>query len=288
MRRRQSHAVTRSGRLIPAVARAFILAVAATSAFIFAPGKAFSAIAPASAVSPRLHLAGDSTLATKERATPNPEYGWGELLPRYFRDPAVVVNHAVNGRSTKSFLDEGRWQKLVSLLAPGDWVIIQFGHNDAKREDSARYTEPLGAFAANLRRFIADVRERGAHPVLATSVARRKWAEDGTHLIDTHGDYVPVVRDVAARAGVPLLELNALTTALEEAHGIEGSKRLHLWIDPGLYARKTEGWRDNTHYSHYGADRVAALAVQEIIRLQLPLADWLASSSPSPPPSAEK
>lgn len=229
----------------------------------------------------RLHLAGDSTMATKERATPNPEYGWGEALPRYFGERIVIANHATNGRSTKSFLTEGRWQNLLEGVQPGDWVIVQFGHNDQK-PDAARHTEPRGEFAGNLRRMIADVRAKGASPILATSVARRKWSPDGTHLVDTHGDYIVAVREVGALEKVPVLELNALTTALEEAHGVEGSKRLHLWIAPGVYARNgPKGWQDDTHYSAYGADRVAALAVQEIIRLGLPLADFLAGDPPA-------
>ncbi|MDP2137878.1 MAG: rhamnogalacturonan acetylesterase [Candidatus Didemnitutus sp.] len=227
---------------------------------------------------PRLHLAGDSTLATKERDTPNPEFGWGEALPRFFRDPAAVVNRAVNGRSTRSFRDLGHWDKLLEAVQPGDWVIIQFGHNDAKRDDPTRFTEPRGDYADNLRRFIADVRARGAHPVLATPVARRKWDGAGRHVLDTHGDYLVVTREVAAETGMPLLELFELTRTLEEAHGVEGSKRLHLWIGPDRYVRKPAGWQDDTHYSAYGADRVASLAVQEMIRLQLPLTDWLAGA----------
>lgn len=229
----------------------------------------------------QLHLAGDSTMATKERKTPNPEYGWGEALPRYFSDRLTVVNYALNGRSSKSFLSEGVWQKLVDALQSGDWVIVQFGHNDEK-PDAARHTDPRGEFAANLRRMIADVRAKQAHPVLATSVARRKWAADGSHLVDTHGDYIAAVREVGAAEKVPVLELNALTTALEEAHGVEGSKRLHLWIAPGVYDRSAKkGWQDDTHYSAYGADRVAALAVQEIIRLGLPLEEFLAGDPPA-------
>jgi lysophospholipase L1-like esterase len=229
---------------------------------------------PAAAAAPHLRLAGDSTMANKPHDPPNPEYGWGEALPRFMKDPSQVVNYAVNGRSTKSFIDEGLWQKLVNDLQPGDWVIIQFGHNDAKSEDPKRYAAPYGAYQANLRRFVADVRAKGAHPVLATSVARRRWDEEG-RLVDTHGDYVPALRQVAAQEQVPLLELNALTRTLEEGHGVEGSKRLHLYIPAGTYARKPAGWNDDTHYSAYGADRVAALAVQEIIRLNLPLVDWL-------------
>lgn len=233
-----------------------------------------------SAGAAQLYLAGDSTLATKERKTPNPEYGWGEALPRYFSDRLTIVNHARNGRSSKSFIAEGLWQKLVDALQPGDWVIVEFGHNDAK-PDAERHTEPEGEFTANLRRMIADVRAKGATPVLATSVARRKWNEAGTALVDTHGGYVTAPRQIAAAEQVPLLELNRLTTQLEEAHGPEGSKRLHLWIAPNLYARKPAGWKDDTHYSAYGADRVAALAVQEIIRLGLPLADYLAGDKPA-------
>lgn len=229
----------------------------------------------------QLHLAGDSTMATKERKTPNPEYGWGEALPRYFSDRLAVVNYALNGRSSKSFIGEGVWQKLVDALQPGDWVIVQFGHNDEK-PDAARHTDPRGEFAGNLRRMIADVRAKNATPILATSVARRKWAPDGAHLIDTHGDYIVAVREVGAAEKVPVLDLNRLTTALEEGHGVEGSKRLHLWIAPGIYARNaTKGWQDDTHYSAYGADRVAALAVQEILRLGLPLGDFLAGDRPA-------
>lgn len=221
-------------------------------------------------------------MATKERDTPNPEYGWGEVLPRFFADPALVVNHAVNGRSTKSFRERGHWQQLLDALAPGDWVLLQFGHNDAKREDPARYTEPRGEYAENLRRFVAEVRARGAHPLLATAVARRKWDTSGAkpRVLDTHGEYLVVTREVAKAEGVPLLELFALTRALEEERGVEGSKRLHLWIPPQTYERKPEGWQDDTHYSREGAHRAAALAVQEMIRLRLPLVDWLADRRP--------
>ena len=243
-------------------------------------GSLFVAAGALRAAAAQLHLAGDSTMATKERKQPNPEYGWGEALPRYFGAGLTVVNHALNGRSTKSFLAEGHWPALVAALQPGDWVIVQFGHNDEK-PDAARHTEPRGEFAGNLRRMIADVRAKGATPILATSVARRKWSPDGAHLVDTHGDYVTAVREVGQAEQVPVLELNALTTALEEGHGREGSKRLHLWIAPGVYARQPKGWRDDTHYSAYGADRVAALAVQEIIRLGLPLADQLAGDRPA-------
>jgi lysophospholipase L1-like esterase len=216
-----------------------------------------------------VHMAGDSTMADKATDPPNPEFGWGQLLPKFFKDPAMIVNHAANGRSTRSFITEGRWQKLLDALQPGDWVIIQFAHNDEKIFPNAR-----GEFQENLRRFVTDVRMKKASPILATPCARRSFDESGK-LVETHGDYPDAVRAVATETKTPLLELNRLTMALEEGHGSEGSKRLHLWIGAGIYERQPEGYQDNTHYSSYGAERVAALAVQEMIRLRLPLTDWL-------------
>lgn len=227
-----------------------------------------------SVVPPKLYLVGDSTMADKPVDPPNPEHGWGQMLPRFFRDPAVIQNHAMNGRSSKSFIDEGRWQKVSEALRPGDFVIIQFGHNDQKSEDPKRYAAADGAYRENLLHFIREARARGATPFLATSVARRRWDEKG-RLVDTLGAYPEAMRAVATQEKVPLLELNRLTAELEQAHGPEGSKKLHLWVAAGVYARKPEGYRDDTHFSAYGATAVATLAVREMIRLGLPPADWL-------------
>lgn len=222
----------------------------------------------------RIHIAGDSTAAEKENDPPNPEYGWGQMLPRFLRDDAVVVNRARNGRSTRSFLAEGLWQELIDSLHAGDWVIIQFGHNDEKVQDPKRHAAPWSEYTENLRRFVREVRERGAHPILCTPVARRKWDERGV-LVETHGEYPDAVRTLARLESVPLVDMLALTRGLEEAHGVEGSRRLHLWIPAGAYARKPEGWQDDTHFSAYGADRVAGLFVQEVLRQELPLVAWL-------------
>jgi len=219
---------------------------------------------------PRVYLAGDSTMANKPTEPPNPEYGWGQILPKFFKDTTVVVNYAQNGASTRSFITSGLWKKLVDALQPGDWTVIQFAHNDEKIFPNAR-----GEFQMNLRRFIADVRAKGAIPILATPCARRSFDASGK-LVDTHGDYPEAVRAVAIEEKVSLLEMNRLTADLEQAHGDDGSKRLHLWIPAGVYQRQPQGYEDNTHYSAYGAGRVAALAVQEMIRLQLPITQWLA------------
>src|SRR4030095_3670537 len=192
---------------------------------------------------PRVHLAGDSTMADKPTDPPNPEHGWGQLLPKFFKEPAMIVNHAANGKSTRSFITEGRWQKMVGAVPPGDLVIIQVAHNDEKIFPNAR-----GEFQDNLRRFVSEVRAKQANPVLATPCARRSF-DAPVKLIDTHGDYPEAVRAVAAETRVPLIEMNRLTMALEEGHGVEGSKSLHLWIGAGVYPRQPAAYQDDTHYS---------------------------------------
>lgn len=222
---------------------------------------------------PTIHLVGDSTMADKPKLE-LPERGWGQLFRDRVLPTARVENHAVNGRSTKSFIDEGRWQKVVDRLKPDDWVIIQFGHNDQKSADKTRFTQPHGAYRENLTRFIRDAKGRGAHPLLATSVVRRKWTADGK-LIDTHGEYPEVVREVARQEKVPLLDMQKSTAVLETKHGIEGSQKLHLWFAPGEHPKLPGGMQDDTHYSELGAKLVADLAVEEIAELRLPLVKHL-------------
>lgn len=232
---------------------------------------------------PTLFIAGDSTAANKSKAA-HPERGWGQLLPEFVIPPAKVDNRALNGRSTKSFIDEKRWQKLVADLRPGDWVVIQFGHNDEKLDKPALGAPARGAYRDNLLRFIREVREKNAYPILATSVARRRFDEAGA-LVDTHGDYPVVVRELAAEEKVPLLELNRLTSGMEQEAGVEGSKKFHLWFAPGEHPAVPKGLQDDTHYSELGARRVAALAAGEIHRLGLPLARWIVAPTEHPAPS---
>ena len=226
------------------------------------------------AAAPTIYLIGDSTMADKPNLE-HPERGWGQLFKEFVREPARVENHAVNGRSSKSFIDEGRWTPVQKQLQPGDWVIIQFGHNDEKIASPERYTTPQGSYRGNLLRFVQETRAQGAHPVLATSVARRKWDAAGHALVSTHGDYPDAVRALAKREGVPLLEMEWATTQLEESLGVEGSKQLHLWFEPGEISSAPDGIKDDTHYSQIGARRVAALAVDLIARQSLDLAKWL-------------
>ena len=219
---------------------------------------------------PTLHLAGDSTAADKAvRAFP--ERGWGQALRPWMRPPWRLANHAVNGRSTKSFRDLGHWQRLLDRLRAGDVVVIEFAHNDEKREDPARFADAATDYRHNLRRFIAEVRERHASPVLATPIVRRAWNDSG-ELQDTHGAYVAAVRAVAAEQRVPLLEMEARTRELLAELGPEESKKLFVIYTPGEHPALPEGRTDNTHLNDEGARHVAALAAAELRRLGLPCA----------------
>jgi lysophospholipase L1-like esterase len=209
-----------------------------------------------------VHLAGDSTMAEK-RPEKRPETGWGEALQRHFRASKVrVVNHAMNGRSTRTFIGEGRWQALVDSLHRGDWVLVQFGHNDESKEKVDRYTPP-DDFRRNLARFVADVRARRANPVLLTPVRRRKFDASGA-LVDTHGEYPDLVRAVAAEQRVPLLDLHARTGELLVAWGPDSSRRLFLQLPAGANPNYPAGIEDNTHFSPLGAELVAGLVAAEL------------------------
>jgi lysophospholipase L1-like esterase len=211
-----------------------------------------------------LFLAGDSTMATQALVPATPGRGWGQMLQPYFQDHVRVENHASSGQSSKSFRDTGRWQKLLDRLRPGDFVIIQFGHNDNK-PDKARRTEPFGSFQENLERFVREVRDRKATPILATSIARNVFNSDGKTLRDTHGDYVVATRKVAEGQKTPLLDLTRKTTELLQKLGPERSKRLFNNVEPGEFPQYPEGHKDGTHLNANGAARVCDLAIEEIL-----------------------
>ncbi|MBL6446697.1 rhamnogalacturonan acetylesterase [Fulvivirga sp. 29W222] len=215
-----------------------------------------------------IFLVADSTVANKPFKNGNPEKGWGQVFPLYFENGVRIENHAVNGRSTKSFMGEGRWNKVLSLIHPGDYVIIEFGHNDQKIKDPNRYADPDTAYRANLKKYIADTRAKGGKPVLATPIVRRKFDERGK-LVDTHGKYPEVVRQVAKEEKVPLLDLEEKTGELLINYGAESSKQLFLHIKPGEYSSLPDGRTDNTHLSPYGAFRVCDLVIEEV-REELP------------------
>jgi lysophospholipase L1-like esterase len=218
-----------------------------------------------------IYTIGDSTMADKIKPNENPETGWCQVLPSFFDLNQVTIdNRAVNGRSTKSFIKEKRWDSVYNSLQPGDYVFIQFGHNDAKIADSTRYTNPHTSYRHNLIRFVTETRAKGAIPILFSSIARRNFNEQGV-LIGTHGEYPLEVRLVAQEYQVPFIDLEYFSEQLEQSYGVEKSKELHLFFKAGEHPYYPEGKSDDTHLSRKGAAEIATIAVRELKKLNLGL-----------------
>lgn len=246
---------------------------------------------------------GDSTMANKKLEGGNPERGWGQMLSRYFTDGITIDNHAVNGRSSKSFIDEGRWDNVLSKIQKGDYVFIQFGHNDEK-DDPKRHTDPGTTFDTNLRKFVEETRAKGGIPVLFNSIVRRNFGksgadavadaikqddirngidpkapkeviEEGAKLIDTHGAYLDSPANVAKELNVAFIDLNSLTHKLVEDLGPEKSKELYLWVQPKTVPALPDGREDNTHLNVHGASIVAEMAAKAVAEAIPELAQYL-------------
>lgn len=229
-----------------------------------------------------IFMIGDSTMANKDISGGKMERGWGMMLKNFFTEDVIVDNHALNGRSSKSFISEGHWQKVVEKIKPGDYVFIQFGHNDEK-DDPKRHTDPGTTFDENLRKFVKETRMRGGIPVLFNSVVRRIFtnsktavADDDTRsnssvdlvegdtLVDTHSDYLLSPRNVARELDVPFVDANKITHDLEQGLGPDKSKKLHMWYLPNEVPSLPKGRQDNTHYNVYGAYVVAGLLADAV------------------------
>ncbi|OBQ52213.1 rhamnogalacturonan acetylesterase [Tamlana sp. s12] len=210
-----------------------------------------------------IYMIGDSTMANKKNPDENPEHGWGQVLPSFFKDGITIENRAVNGRSSKSFRAEGRWDAILKTLKKGDYVFIQFGHNDQKEKSPERYTNPHTTYRHNLINYVLEAREKGAIPVLFSSIVRRNFNEEGV-FIDTHGAYPLEVRLVASEYHVPFIDLQYETEILETSYGVEKSKLLHLHFEAGTSSYYKEAKHDDTHLSKLGATEVAKLAVAEL------------------------
>lgn len=238
-----------------------------------------------------IFMIGDSTMANKPLENDNQERGWGQMLSGYFSGEIVVDNHAVNGRSSLSFINEGRWETVLNKIKPGDYVMIQFGHNDEKPAED-RHTEPGSTFDDNLRKFCNEARAKGGIPVLFNSIVRRAFfvnenavveddnfgkgitlKADGDTLVETHvltradgskADYLASPRNVAKELNVPFINANKITHDLVQGMGPEASKKLYCWIPAGTNIASPKGREDNTHLNIYGARVVAGLLADAI------------------------
>lgn len=225
-----------------------------------------------------IFMIGDSTMANKD-IKKGPERGWGMVLQGFFTENVLVDNHALNGRSSRSFILEGHWQNVYDAMKPGDYLVIQFGHNDEKGKiGDRRHTDPGLTLDDNYRMFIRAAQEKGATPIVMNAVVRRNFYKkpdlgvddeslrdvaygeelvNSDTLIDTHGNYILTPKNVALMMRVPYVDANKITHDIEQSMGIAESRKLHMWLKPGEYG-VAKGRKDNTHYNVYGAHVVAS------------------------------
>lgn len=237
---------------------------------------ALVAAAPASAQT--LFIASDST-AQHYAADRYPQTGWGQMLPCGLSADAVVVNRAIGGRSTKSFLAEGRWDSLLAEAKPGDIVLIQFGHNDSSTTKPERFAPAATLYRDNLLRMIWEARGHGLVPVLVTPPVRRSF--DGTRVKADFTAYSEVMRALVSSTNTPLLDLEARSAELLQRLGPDSSRKLYLHLKPEDKAVGfPKGIDDDTHFSELGARAMADLVAQELKTLKLPIADKVLPQRP--------
>ncbi len=218
----------------------------------------------------KIFLAGDSTIAIKETKA-YPEAGWGMPFVHFWDSTVTVVNKAKNGRSSKSFISEGLWKSITDEVKEGDYVIIQFGHNDESVDKKERYSTP-DTFKMNLTKFITETRAKKATPILLTPVSRRKFDTDG-NAVETHKDYSALTREVAIEQNVLFIDLDEKSRILYQQFGPENSKLLFLQLQPGEHPNYPEGKVDNTHFNELGARMIAEIVLKDIIALKTDLTD---------------
>jgi lysophospholipase L1-like esterase len=221
-------------------------------------------------------MIGDSTMCEYDSSR-FPLTGWGMPFAQYFDSSVTIKNEAKGGRSTRTFIAEDRWQKVVENLKEGDYVFIQFGHNDEAKNYPDRYTTP-DDYRKNLIKFITESRDKKAIPVLITPVSRRKFDANG-NAIETHEVYSKIVREVAAQMDVHLVDLDAMSLKLLQQFGEKNSALLFMQLEPGENPNYPSGVHDNTHFNAYGARHVAELVLQAINDLHLEVSDRIFKKS---------
>ena len=245
-----------------------------------AAGTAGSAADPATckrtqadATTPTVYVIGDSTASVYAKDL-YPRMGWAQPLQDYFpAGCAKVQDKALSGRSSKSFREEGAWDPIRSALRAGDFVLIQFGHNDEKREDAERYTEPFGTFQEYLGKYIDETLAAKATPILLTPIERNNWS--GTKLNSTHGDYPKAMRDLASTRNLTLVDMTQLTHEHFERIGPSETPKLFLHLASGASPNYPSGVTDNTHLQEKGARVVADIAMANLAEQHHPIAALL-------------
>ena len=220
----------------------------------------------------KVWLIGDSTMC-EYGADRAPLTGWGMPFAGFFDSTVIIENHAKGGRSTRTFLLENRWQPIVDNISAGDFVFIQFGHNDEAKEEKYkdRYT-PVADYKTNLMRFISDTRSKNGIPVLITPVTRLRFDNKG-NIQQTHQEYSAAVREVGKNAQVEVIDLDEKSRALLQAMGEADAKLLFMNLDSLEHPHYPAGLKDDTHFNEYGARLFAQLVLKECMALKLDLAE---------------
>lgn len=214
----------------------------------------------------KIFWAADSTVQNNDVVT-YPQTGIGQVFPMYVKEGVFVLNHAKNGRSTKSFIDEGRLDAIDREIGENDFLFIQFGHNDEKVEDPTRYTEPFSTYINNLGVYIDAARKHGANPVLITPIERRHFDDNQKLMESMHTDYVEAMRQTAKKQNVPLIDLFTMSRVALEKAGEKESRKWHMFFDAGIYENYPEGKQDNTHLRYEGALMYAGFVAKGLCAL---------------------
>lgn len=222
----------------------------------------------------KIFWAADSTVQTNDYTT-YPQTGIGQVFSLFIKDEYQVENHAKNGRSTKSFMDEGRLQAIEKKIGEGDFLFIQFGHNDEKKKDPTRYTEPFSSYMENLETYIKVARDHGAYPMLITPLERRCFLDDKHLGNGEHSEYVAAMKQTAEKCNVPLVDLYSMSRVELKKAGEEQSRRWYMYFPAGVYANYMDGSLDNTHLRHEGAVMFASLIAKGVQELGGIYADML-------------
>ena len=213
----------------------------------------------------RIFWAGDSTAAFNGIAS-YPQTGIGQAYALYVKEEVQICNYAKNGRSTKSFIDEGLLHRIEENIGEEDFLYIQFGHNDEK-PDLERATDPFTTYQENLMKMICVARRAKAHPLLITPLYRRTFDEQGKLVPGSHSDYPDAMLELAKSAGVLVVDLCEISRRLLECTGDEASKKWFMWLPEGVYDNYPEGMRDNTHLCYEGAVKMAGVIADEVKKL---------------------
>jgi lysophospholipase L1-like esterase len=216
-------------------------------------------------------LCGNSTVVDQDD---EPWASWGQMIPRFFSEQVCFANYAESGESASSFLAARRFGKIMSLVKPGDYVFIEFGHNDQKQTGEGK--GPYLNFYQHLNYMVDQTREKGAFPVLVTPTQRRNFNSQGK-INETHGEYPNAMKLVAREKNVPLLDLHQATRVLYETLGVENSRRAFVHYAANTFPNQPKALEDNTHFNPYGAYEIAKCVIEGMKELNLPLIKYLRS-----------